>query len=81
MLQCIYCGAFSGAWNQQLEANYQELRVGRATAEGPELVQLSWARFARLVQYLRTREPDEFAAPSLLVYQLGHHDLEQAGVK
>ena len=80
MLQCVYCGAFSGPWNQRLEANYQELMTDRATAKGPELIQLSWARFARLAQYLRTRKPDDFAAPSLLVYRLNHHDLERAGV-
>jgi len=81
MLQCVYCGEFSGPWDQRLEANYQELRIGGTTAEGAQSVQLSWARFARLALYLRSREPDRFAAPSLLVYKLTQHDLEQAGVK
>ena len=81
MLQCVYCGAFSGPWNQRLEANYQRLRVGLATAEGLDGTQLSWARFARLARYLRARDPDDFAAPSMLVYELTDIDLEQAGVK
>ena len=87
MLQRPY-GLFPGKWNPVYEDAYQKMRhrVGETILTARRVnydqetlfTDYSAARFARLVSFLREREPDERIGNSLLVYTLDQKLLDEA---
>jgi hypothetical protein len=80
MLQCVYCGPFSGPWNDEKKQRYLQLMDRSLDGDPAAANDRVWARFARLMNKLRKRPPDDFAAPSMPVYKLSESDLLGAGL-
>jgi hypothetical protein len=84
MLQGIGIGSVRGPWQRVFEESYQALgrelpSVQMDTTSGYQAFHLyELLRFARLCAYLRTREPDAWITPNVLVYELDQKSLAQA---
>ena len=90
MLQDVY-SPFAGSWTSEREVSYQRLRdqIGtRAKLDSSSVprepfnqgqLELLWvlerARFARLCNYLRTREPTAVIGHSIFVYRLSEQEI------
>jgi len=84
MLQGIGSGPIRGPWQRSYEKTYQTIeRVlpsvpidTPAATQGIQIYEL--LRFARLCAYLRTRAPDAWITPNVLVYELDEPSLTDA---
>jgi len=87
MLQ-LYSSPDGGPWDARKERAYRELaaRFGDVLAEaggelayrGGEAERFDWLRLERLCAYLRPRVPYEQVGDSILCYQMGAREIEEA---
>ena len=84
MLQGIGSGSVRGPWQRVFEESYQAIgrelpSIPMDTASGYQAFHIyELLRFARLCAYLRTRDPDAWVTPNVLVYQLDEKSLREA---
>ncbi len=84
MLQGIGSGSVRGPWQRVFEESYQAIgrelpSIPMDTASGYQTFHFyELLRFARLCAYLRTREPDAWVTPNVLVYELDEKSLTEA---
>jgi len=84
MLQGIGNGPIRGPWRREYEESYQAigrklLSIPIVTDDETRALQIyELLRFFRLCAYLRTREPDAWISPNVLVYELDEKSLTEA---
>lgn len=82
-LQAVYITP-PGRWNKTYERAYQTFRseLAKGEVKEPEIAQkqrlLRDLQFARLLAYLRQREPDAEIGYSILIYRLSNDDIQAA---
>ncbi len=72
MLQSVYTPAI-GPWNRHYEEWYRKV-----ASERKDFLLFNKLRFARLCAFLRSREPDDSAGYSILIYRLSRSDVQLA---